>query len=143
MLIETILHTKGPEVVTLSADASLREAARLQDVRRIGAIVVTDAAGEVAGVLSERDIVRAMAREGGAAETMRIRDAMTRDVITIGLRETLQAGLECMTDRRVRHLPVVDAGGRLAGLVSIGDLVKWKIAAAESEAEALKSYMAG
>lgn len=143
MQISTILNDKGGEVFTLPDTTTLHDAARLLDERKIGAIVAVSGSGHVAGVLSERDIVRRVARHGADALKMTVADAMTRDVITITPNETMQAGLERMTDRRIRHLPVVDSDGRLTGLVSIGDLVKWKIAETEAEAEALKSYMAG
>lgn len=143
MLIETILNDKGGTVITVSADATLQEAARLLDERRIGAAVALTPEGELAGVLSERDVLRAVARQGAAGLQSRVGESMTRAVITIGLKETLDDGLSRMTDRRIRHLPVVDAGGQLVGLVSIGDLVKWKIAETALEAESLRSYVAG
>jgi CBS domain-containing protein len=143
MLIETILNEKGGAVITVPAEATLQEAARLLDDRRIGAAVAVTAQGALAGVLSERDVLRAVARQGAGGLETRVADAMTRAVITIGLKETLDAGLSRMTDRRIRHLPVVDEAGRLVGLVSIGDLVKWKIAETALEAESLRSYVAG
>ena len=143
MLIETILRAKGGEVFTITADATLRNAAAMLDEKRIGAIVaVTADTGAVVGVLSERDIVRRLAQHGAACLDITVAEAMTRNVITIGPKETMQDGLERMTDRRIRHLPVCE-GDRLIGLVSIGDLVKWKIAETEAEAQALKSYVAG
>jgi len=142
VLIENILKDKGGAVFTVDATTSLEEATRLLDEKRIGAAVAVNPDGSLAGVLSERDIVRRVARHGAGALQMKVGEAMTRDVITIGLKEALETGLECMTDRRIRHLPVVE-DGQLRGLVSIGDLVRWKIADAEAEAEMLKSYMAG
>lgn len=142
MLIETILKDKGGSVFTVEADSTLSVAAKVLDEKKIGAAVAVNADGSLAGVLSERDIVRRVARHGAEALNMTVSDAMTRDVITISPKETMSDGLARMTDRRVRHLPVVD-DGKLLGLVSIGDLVKWKIADAEAEAEMLKSYMAG
>ncbi|MBA4227883.1 MAG: inosine-5-monophosphate dehydrogenase [Hyphomonas sp.] len=140
MIIEQILNDKGREVITLRADDTLREAARLLDERRIGAVVTLDADGEIVGVLSERDIVRQFAREGAAALEMNVGNAMTRAVITITAEAPIDQALQLMTDRRIRHLPVV-RNNRLTGFVSIGDLVKWKIAETEAEAQAMKSYL--
>lgn len=140
MIIEQILNDKGREVITLRADDTLREAARLLDERRIGAVVTLDADGEIVGVLSERDIVRQFAREGAAALEMKVGNAMTRAVITISAEAPIDQALQLMTDRRIRHLPVV-RNKRLTGFVSIGDLVKWKIAETEAEAQAMKSYL--
>ncbi|MEM6666806.1 MAG: CBS domain-containing protein [Pseudomonadota bacterium] len=141
MIIEQILKTKGDEVTTVPDTATLQDTAKILDEARIGAIVALDGGGEVCGVLSERDIVRQMARNGNAALSMKVSDSMTRDVITAAPTDTLEASLSLMTDRRIRHLPVV-RDGSLIGIVSIGDLVKWKIAETEAEAESLKSYLA-
>ncbi|MFN3610413.1 MAG: CBS domain-containing protein [Hyphomonas sp.] len=140
MIIEQILNDKGREVITLLADNTLREAARLLDERRIGAVVTLDADGEIIGVLSERDIVRQFARQGAGVVDMSVASAMTRAVITISAEASVDEALQLMTDRRIRHLPVV-RNNRLTGFVSIGDLVKWKIAETEAEAEAMKSYL--
>lgn len=141
MIIEEILKTKGGAVTTVQAGDTLHQVARVLDEARIGAVVALDGADTVVGVLSERDIVRQMARNGARALEMTVADAMTRDVITTGPAESIEACLSRMTDRRIRHLPVL-RDGRLAGIVSIGDLVKWKIAATVAEAESLKSYLA-
>jgi len=141
MILEQILKTKGAEVTTISAEVTLRDAAKLLDERKIGSVVAIGADGALAGVLSERDITRQVARTGADALTMTVADAMTRDVITAEPTETIDEGLSRMTDRRIRHLPVCVDGG-LVGLVSIGDLVKWKIRETEAEAEAMKSYIA-
>ncbi|MFN4184872.1 MAG: CBS domain-containing protein [Hyphomonas sp.] len=140
MIIEQILNDKGREVITLLADTTLREAAKLLDERRIGAVVTLDADGEIIGVLSERDIARQFARQGAGAVDMTVAGAMTRAVITISAEASVDEALQLMTDRRIRHLPVV-RNNRLTGFVSIGDLVKWKIAETEAEAQAMKSYL--
>ena len=140
MIIEQILNDKGREVITLRADHTLREAARLLDERRIGAVVTLDADGEIVGVLSERDIVRQFAQLGEGALEMPVGQAMTRAVITISAEAPIDQALQLRTDRRIRHLPVV-RNNRLTGFVSIGDLVKWKIAETEAEAQAMKSYL--
>ena len=141
MTLDQILRAKGAEVITISAKATLREAAALLDEKRIGSVVATTEDGALVGVLSERDITRQFAREGADILGMTVADAMTRQVITAAPTETLDDGLARMSDRRIRHLPVcVDE--KLVGLVSIGDLVKWKIHETEAESEAMKGYIA-
>lgn len=141
MLIAHVLRDKGPAVHTLTADVTLEEAARELDVRRVGALVVLDPEGALLGVVSERDIVREVARRGAAALTNPVSAIMSRNVHTAVMDETVDDGLGRMTDRRVRHLPVVEAG-ILVGIVSIGDLVKHRIMAVEAEAAAMQAYIA-
>lgn len=140
MTIDQILNDKGREIISIKADSSLSDAARILDEKRIGAVVALGEDGEIVGVLSERDIVRNVARNGEAALKIQVGDAMTRDVITIESATKVDDAMQLMTDRRVRHLPVLRQD-RLIGVVSIGDLVKWKIAETEAEAEAMKSYL--
>ena len=140
MKLFNILNDKGGDVFTLKATSTLQEAARILDQKRIGAAVAVDCKGRLAGVLSERDIVRRVAESGAAALSMKVSDAMTRDVITATPDMSIDDALEQMTDRRIRHLPIV-VDGKLTGIVSIGDLVKRKIAATEAEAEAMKQYI--
>lgn len=140
MKLSVILQEKGGSVVTVNASDSLQRSAEILDQNRIGATVAVDSKGNVVGVLSERDIVRRVAEQGAAALQMKVEDAMTRDVLTGTPETTILDGLELMTDRRIRHLPVVDEG-KLAGIVSIGDLVKWRISQAVAEAEAMKEYI--
>jgi CBS domain-containing protein len=141
MLIAHVLRDKGPVVHTLPVEATLEQAAQELNLRKVGALVVMDAEGSVVGVLSERDLVREIARRGAAALGNAVGAAMTRQVVTAQVDETIDECLARMTDRRVRHLPVVDEG-RLVGIVSIGDLVKHRIAAAEAEAAAMQAYIA-
>lgn len=141
MIIDQILKVKGAGVTTILATERIHTVARLLDDAKIGAVVAMSETGEVAGVLSERDIVRQVARHGERALGLPVADAMTRDVITGTPTDTLEHCLSVMTDRRIRHLPILK-DGRLAGIISIGDLVKWKIAETEAEAESLKSYLA-
>lgn len=141
MLIEQILKTKGGEVLTIDAQSSLSDAARFLDDAKIGAVVAVNASG-LAGVLSERDILRQVARHGADALQMTVEESMTRGVITANPTESLDQCLARMTDRRVRHLPVM-RDGRLAGIVSIGDLVKWKIEETRAEADAMADYIKG
>lgn len=143
MLIAHVLREKGATVHTLPIGATLEDAARELDQRRVGSLVVVDENGAIAGVFSERDLVREIASVGCAAlSETHVSHAMTRNVITAHPDETIDEGLARMTDRRVRHLPVVDASGGLIGIVSIGDLVKHRIAAAEAEAAAMQAYIA-
>ncbi len=141
MLINQLLNTKGPQVFKVTPDDTLSAVAALLHTRRVGAFVVADKAGKVVGIVSERDVVRAIATEGPEALGLAVSKVMTRDVIAASPGETVDAMLELMTDRRIRHLPVMESG-RLVGIVSIGDLVKARIMAAEHEAHALKAYIA-
>ncbi len=141
MLIAHVIRGKGAVVHTLSAEATLEDAAKELNQRRVGALVVIDENGDILGVFSERDLVREIARRGVDALASSVGAAMTREVITAHGDETVDACLARMTDRRVRHLPVLDEV-RLVGIVSIGDLVKHRIAVAEAEAAALQDYIA-
>ena len=141
MLVSQILKGKGDLVFTASPDQTMEAAAALLHSRRVGAMVIVDDQDQVAGILSERDIVRLVAETGAAGLNQKVGDWMTRDVLFAQLSESVDALLTRMTDRRVRHLPVV-RDGRLVGIVSIGDLVKSKIAETEAEAANLKAYIA-
>jgi CBS domain-containing protein len=141
MLIAHVLRDKGAAVHTLPAEATLEYAAKALDRLKVGALVVLDAEGAIVGVLSERDLVREIARRGAGALEDTVGAVMTRDVHTARMDETIDEGLARMTDRRVRHLPVVQEI-RLVGIVSIGDLVKHRIAAVEAEAAAMQAYIA-
>lgn len=141
MLIAHVIQDKGAVVHTIWADATLQEAARELDTHKIGALVVLDAQRGVIGVLSERDIVREVSRRGGASLQETVANAMSREVIVAVPTETVDEGLGRMTDRRIRHLPVL-SGGELVGIISIGDLVKHRIAAVEAESAAMQAYIA-
>ena len=140
MLISHILRDKGGVVHVVEAEASLETAAAVLHQRRVGAMVVLDQDGGLAGVLSERDIVREVARRGAAALRDSVASAMSREVITASPHETVDDCLSRMTDRRIRHLPVLE-NRRLVGIVSIGDLVARKIEAAQAEAAAMRAYI--
>lgn len=141
MLISHILRDKGGEVYTLNAEASLEQAAQMLTLKKVGALVVVDDRGGVIGVLSERDIVREIANKGASSLAQRVSSVMSRNVITAERDETIDECLDRMTDRRVRHLPVL-AQSRLVGIVSIGDLVKHRIQAVEAEAAMMQAYIA-
>lgn len=139
MTIATILDRKGADVVTVAPDSTVQDVVDLLHKHRIGAVlVVTD--GAVAGIVSERDIVRCLHERGAAILDSTASAVMTSPVVSVGPGEPILDALSLMTERRVRHLPVLDSG-RLAGLVSIGDLVKRRIEVIEAEAGALKDYI--
>jgi CBS domain-containing protein len=140
MILNQILKNKGGEIFSVAESATLKEAAELLDSRKIGALVILGESGKVIGVFSERDFLRAVARTGADALKRPVADFMTRTVITAHANETLENAMERMTDRRIRHLPVV-SGDQLLGVVSIGDLVKWRIAEASAEVAAIRSYI--
>jgi CBS domain-containing protein len=141
MVIAAILKTKGNRVISLGPDQTILEAARLLAENRIGATLVRSPDGTLLGILSERDIVRGMAAHGPGTTSLSATQFMTRDLVTVRPETLVAEALSLMTTRRVRHLPVLDAGGGLVGMVSIGDLVKARIEAAEQEAEELKHYV--
>jgi CBS domain-containing protein len=140
MLIAHVLRDKGGAVFTLMAETTLEAACAELHSKKVGALVVLDGDGNVYGVLSERDLVREVARRGPGALTQTVGAAMTREVITADPDETIDDCLGRMTDRRVRHLPVIQ-DGRLIGIISIGDLVKHRIAAVEADAAAMQAYI--
>ena len=140
MKIESILRGKGDQVVSVSPDDDACGIARTLARHRIGAVLVRDGAGGVLGIVSERDIVRAMARPGEDTGKLPAGSLMTRELVTVTPDATVLDALSLMTESRVRHLPVM-VQGRLAGLVSIGDLVKARLGEVEHEAEALRSYV--
>lgn len=141
MTIRSILDTKGREVVTLAPGATLAEAAQLLGSRRIGAVVITGPGGRIAGILSERDIVRAVGESGADALAMTVDRAMTAKVRTCTEASTVNEVMEIMTRGRFRHLPV-EKDGRLDGIISIGDVVKRRIEEAVREAEQIREYIA-
>lgn len=140
MLVSQILKAKGDLVFTVGPQETVGAVCALLHSRRVGAMVVLDGE-QVVGIVSERDLVRALAKEGGAALGKAVSAFMTRDVIFAEPAEGVDSLLSRMTDRRVRHLPVCEHD-RLVGIVSIGDLVKWKISEVEAEADNLKAYIA-
>ncbi|MEI9996801.1 MAG: CBS domain-containing protein [Rhizomicrobium sp.] len=140
MLVKHILGEKGREVIAISADATLSEAARLLARKRIGAVVVRDAAGALAGIISERDVVRAVAEESVSALARPVSAYMTRAVATCSDCDTVQDLMEMMTIGRFRHVPVLD-NGLVTGIVSIGDVVKTRIAETVQEAASLREYI--
>jgi CBS domain-containing protein len=142
MNVETILRNKGSRVATIRPEATIADAVGLLNRERIGALVVSVDGASVDGVLSERDVVIALARDGAALLGCTVDEVMTRNVITCGPSDTVGELMAEMTNRRIRHLPVV-RDGRLCGIVSIGDLVKNRLDEVEFEASSLRSFIAG
>jgi len=141
VLVSQILKEKGDVVFTASPSETVQAAAALLHARRVGAMVVLDSGQKIVGIVSERDIVRVVAEKGAEGLTLTVADCMTRDVVFAHPQETVDSLLGRMTDRRIRHLPVCNKEGRLVGIISIGDLVKSKIAETVAEAEGLKAYI--
>ena len=140
MLIEHILQRKGTEVVTVTADTPVKSAVATLRQHNIGAIVVVGDPQGVVGILSERDVVRALATDGAAVLQRAVHELMSADVTTCGPRASVDELMKVMTERRIRHIPVVDRGN-LTGIVSIGDVVKSRIGELEDEAETLHDYL--
>lgn len=141
MIVASILNTKGRDVFSVTPEMNVQDAARFLRDKGVGAALVMSANGAPAGVFSERDLVNAVADQGSTALGLSVDALMTRDVLTCSPHDPIASVMNTMTERRVRHLPVVD-GGAVVGVVSIGDVVKSRIAEAETEAEALKAYIA-
>ncbi len=142
MQIKHILREKGREVVALTSEATLSEATRLLARKRIGALVIKDRNGALAGILSERDVVRAVAEESVSALARPVSAYMTRAVATCTENDTADDLMEMMTLGRFRHVPVFDENNQLCGIVSIGDVVKTRIAETVLEAVSLRQYIA-
>ena len=141
MQVSHILLGKGREVVWLSTTATIADTARLLSERRIGALVVKDAEGGLAGIISERDLVRAIARKGEAALDQPVSAFMTPGPATCVETDSVETIMEVMTHGRFRHVPVLDCDEQLCGMISIGDVVKTRIAETVIEAAALRDYI--
>ena len=141
MNVAAILKHKGRAVTTAGPDVTLLEIADKLAAKRIGAIVIVGTRGEVAGILSERDIIRALAEQGPACLERPVSETMTKHVVTCQETDTLDELMAMMTARRFRHLPVV-TDGALVGIISIGDVVKHHVAEVEMEATAMREYIA-
>ena len=142
MNVETILRSKGNWVATIRPDAAVAEAIDMLNKERIGALIVSEDGKGVDGILSERDIVMALAGNREDLLSRPVADVMTRNVFVCEPNDTVEALMAEMTNRRIRHFPVV-ADGRLCGIVSIGDLVKNRLDEVEFEATSLRSFIAG
>lgn len=140
MTVNTILMHKGRDIVTIRAETTVGEAVTCMAENRIGAVVVVDDTKAVAGIVSERDVVRLLAERGTAALDVIVGNVMTRAVVTCAPDESITAIMERMTRGRFRHVPVL-AGGVLIGIISIGDVVKYRVEEMEREHDALRSYI--
>lgn len=140
MQVSVLLQVKGSEVITVTPEISTTEALAVLARHRIGAVVVSSDGQQIDGVLSERDVVRALAAEGGGVLDAPVRTLMSTEIITCQPDTTIDELMTTMTERRVRHVPVL-VDGRLAGLVSIGDVVKDRISVLENETKVLHDYI--
>jgi CBS domain-containing protein len=141
MIVSMILETKGRNVVTIGAKATIGEEVDELASRKIGAIVVVEGIDRIVGIISERDVVRAVAKKGAAVLAESVGSIMTREVMTCSDSETINEVMTRMTRGRFRHLPVAKQG-RLTGIISIGDVVKARIEEVEREAEEMRAYIA-
>lgn len=139
--IGSLLGAKGGEVYSIGPSATVFEAIALMAEKGVGALLVLDE-GRLAGIVSERDYTRKVILKGRSSKEERVDEIMTREVVTCSPEQTIEEAMRLMTERRIRHLPVVD-GARVAGVVSIGDLVKWTISAQEETIAHLTNYISG
>jgi CBS domain-containing protein len=140
MTVKAVLSRKGTSVTTIEPIATLAAAIETLAEKRIGAIVVTGAEARIIGIISERDIVRALSQHGAEALSRPVAEIMTRNVVTCSERDTIANLMERMTEGKFRHLPVVEQG-RLVGIVSIGDIVKSRVEELENDGAALQDYI--
>lgn len=141
MNVATILELKGSSVVTVKPDTRITDVVRVLAGARIGAVVISSDEKRVKGILSERDIVAALASRGADVLTLQASELMTSKVTTCVLDDDVAGLMSVMTDKRIRHVPVIRQG-ELCGIVSIGDVVKWRVGEIEQEADALRAYVA-
>lgn len=141
MNVEQLLSGKGHDVISVQPHRTLAEAIRTLSEKRIGAVVVMGADGALVGILSERDIIRALGELGPSALESAVSRSMTSKVVTCRPQTSVDELMEIMTTGRFRHVPVVESG-RVTGIVSIGDVVKHRVAAIEAESQAMRDYIA-
>lgn len=141
MFVSSIISSKGSAVVSISAQESVEKLLHLLDRHRIGAVLVLGANGAIAGIVSERDVVRALSARGAGTLALRVADIMVSDIEVCDPDDTIDHVMQVMTERRIRHLPVLQKG-QLMGMISIGDVVKNLIDETRHEAEALRQYIA-
>lgn len=142
MNVAMMLKSKGRAVTTAKADTLLLDVSSKLAAKKIGCIVIIGDHGRIAGIMSERDVIRAIAEGGGAALQQAVGKFMTQAVKTCHEATTIEELMEMMTQGRFRHIPVVDDGGALVGIISIGDVVKHHIAEVEMEVSAMRGYLA-
>ena len=141
MNVQSILGMKGSDVATVGAETSIADAAAQLRDQRIGALVVSPDGRRIEGILSERDVVSALATHGASALGRTVASAMSADVVTCRAGDSVEQLMVQMTERRIRHLPVVDDDALLAGIISIGDIVKARLGQLETENQALFDYI--
>jgi len=141
MTIAAVLRQKGNAAISVTPETPVVDIARIMAARRIGAVLIVTRTGQVAGILSERDIVKAVADRRNGIRCLAAEELMTREVIMIGPDTPVEAALEIMDQGYFRHLPVCDTDGALLGIVSIRDLVKFRFAKQDHDVEALKAYV--
>lgn len=139
MTIAAVLSSKGYEVETVTGDATLADAVRTLTAKRIGALPVVDG-GTIVGIISERDVIYCLSDHGAEALSWSVSQVMSAPAITAEKEVGVLSALALMTKRRIRHLPIVE-GGTIRGIVSIGDLVKFRMEQIEAEAEAMRAYI--
>ena len=142
MKVQDLLSAKGPEVATIEPDATIPAAVERLKQKRIGAMVVSQSGTDLAGIISERDVVRGLASHGEKLMTMRVSDFMTKDVKTCAPGDKVTEVMAIMTNSRIRHLPVT-VDGKLTGIISIGDVVKHRLEELEAETTVLRDYIVG
>lgn len=140
MTVQSILDEKGAGILSIGCNRTLLDAVKVLEKEGVGALVVSSQETPMAGMISERDIVRGLCHQGPSVLDDKITQHMTQDVITIGPEKSVAEAMEIMTEKRVRHLPVTE-NGAMVGLISIGDVLKRRISSTEAEAEALKEYI--
>ncbi|MBU6514810.1 MAG: CBS domain-containing protein [Acidobacteriota bacterium] len=140
MQVKDILLKKGREVTTISDVALVADGVRRLHDRGVGALVVTDQSGALAGIISERDVVRVLGERGASALDMSVADVMSTEVTTCVEATTIDSLMSLMTERRIRHVPVMD-GATLVGMISIGDVVKWRVDELENDKRDLIEYV--
>lgn len=140
MSVNDLLGNKGHDVFAVNETAKLREAIEMLNDKNIGVVLITDSTGKLAGILSERDIVRRSLKQESGFRDEPVTKSMTRDVKTVKSTDSVDHVMDIMTNSRIRHVPVLD-GDTIKGLISIGDIVKRKIADAENEAAAMRDYI--
>jgi len=141
MNVNDILHKKGTQIYAVNEDAPLREAIETLNSRNIGVVLVTDQSGHLTGILSERDIIRRSLSQETGFRDENVTKSMTKGVVSVERTTTIDQIMQIMTTSKIRHVPVLE-DGEILGLVSIGDVVKYKIAEAENEAAELRDYIA-
>lgn len=143
MNVQSILSVKGTEVETITPEASLAEAVAVLTDRRFGALVVSGNGASIDGIVSERDIVRTMSTHGAGTLERSVSSCMSGNVLSCTVSDTIDELMAMMTERRIRHLPVRDESGNVAGMISIGDVVKFRLGELERENNQLHDYIQG